>query len=242
MGARPRFRNVLAHVRAFRPDITDPITAIQQRRLLVGGVIILDTTAHVRSDAGVVLRPDPTLRGSVKLEAALAHFDVDVEGAVCLDLGAAAGGFARVLLQHGARLVYALDAGVGQLCGSLRNHPRVVNLERTNLADASRVVPRERPVELVTADLSYLSLADALPQLTGVPFTQAAHLVGLVKPMFELHRDRPPVDHAILRAAVETAQRGAVAAGWRNVGWMASPVDGARGARESFIHAVRGIQ
>ena len=151
MGARPRFRNVLAHVRALRPDITDPVTVIHERRLLVGGVIILETNAQVRSDAGVVLRHDPTLRGSLKLEAALADFGLDVEGAVCLDLGAAAGGFTSVLLQRGARLVYALDAGVGQLRGELRSHPRVVNLERSNLADAAQIVPREPHVDLVTA-------------------------------------------------------------------------------------------
>ena len=240
MGSRPRTRNVVAHVRALRPDIVDPIAAIQQRRLLVGGVVVLNASANVWSDAGIVLRPAPILRGSVKLEAALDGFDVEVDDMVCLDLGAAAGGFTTVLIRRGARLVYALDAGVGQLRGELRADPRVVNLERTNLADVRRVVPRDPPIEVVTADLSYLSLSDALPQLSGVRLAPAAELVGLVKPMFELHLDRPPVDQQSLRAAVETAQRGAAAAGWHNVRWMDSPVDGANGAREFFIHAERG--
>ncbi len=186
-----------------------------------------------------MLRPATILRGSVKLEAALDGFDVEVDDAVCLDLGAAAGGFTTVLIRRGARSVYALDAGVGQLRGELRADPRVVNFERTNLADAWRVVPPDPPIEVVTADLSYLSLSDALPQLNGVRFAPGAQLVGLVKPMFELHRDRPPVDQLSLRVAVETAQRGAAAAGWRNTGWVASPVHGARGAREFFIHGVR---
>jgi 23S rRNA (cytidine1920-2'-O)/16S rRNA (cytidine1409-2'-O)-methyltransferase len=239
MGSRPRTRNVVAHVRALRPDIVDPIAAIQQRRLLVGGVVVLNASANVWSDAGIVLRPTPILRGSVKLEAALDGFDVEVDDAVCLDLGAAAGGFTTVLIRRGARLVYALDAGVGQLRGELRADPRVVNLERTNLADVQRVIPSDPQIEVVTADLSYLSLSDALPQLSGVGLAPAAQLVGLVKPMFELHLDRPPVDQLSLRAAVETAQRGAAAASWHNVAWMASPVDGANGAREFFIHAVR---
>ncbi len=186
-----------------------------------------------------MLRPATILRGSIKLEAALDGFNVEVDDAICLDLGAAAGGFTTVLIRRGARLVYAVDAGVGQLRGELRADPRVVNFERTNLADAWRVVPPDPPIEVVTADLSYLSLSDALPQLNGVRFAQAAQLVGLVKPMFELHRDRPPVDQLSLRVAVETAQRGAAAAGWRNTGWVASPVHGARGAREFFIHGVR---
>ena len=239
MGVRPRFRNVLAQVRASRPDIADPITAIQERRLLVDGVIVLNAAANVRSDAAIMLVPRSILRGSLKLEAALDGFELDVADAVCLDLGAAAGGFTTVLIRRGARLVYALDVGVGQLRGDLRANPRVVNLERTNLADAWRVIPPDPPIDVVTADLSYLSLSDVLPQLNGLRFAPAAHLVGLVKPMFELHRDRPPADERSLRTAVETAQQGAAAAGWRNEEWMASPIPGATGARESFIRAVR---
>ena len=241
MGACPRFRNVLAHVRATRPDITDPIAAIEERRLLIDGVIVLSAAASIRSDAAIVLLPRSILRGSVKLEAALDGFELDVSDAVCLDLGAAAGGFTTVLIRRAARLVYALDAGVGQLRGDLRANPRVVNLERTNLADARRVIPPDPPIDVVTADLSYLSLSDALPQLDGVVFAQVAHLVGLVKPMFELRRDRPPADERSLRTAVERAQRGAAAAGWRSEAWMASPVPGATGAREFLIHAVRCV-
>jgi 23S rRNA (cytidine1920-2'-O)/16S rRNA (cytidine1409-2'-O)-methyltransferase len=119
MGSRPRFRNVIAHVRALRPDITDPVAAIHDRRLHVGGVVIIDPHTQVRADAGIVLRPTPSLRGSVKLAAALDRFRVAVEDAVCLDLGASAGGFTTVLVRRGARLVYALDAGVGQLRGEV---------------------------------------------------------------------------------------------------------------------------
>jgi 23S rRNA (cytidine1920-2'-O)/16S rRNA (cytidine1409-2'-O)-methyltransferase len=239
MGSRPRFRNVLAHVRALRPDIIDPIGAIQDRRLLVAGVVILDTSTQVRSDAGIILRPARSLRGSAKLELALKHFGIEVDSAVCLDLGAAAGGFTTVLLRRGARMVYALDAGVGQLRGDLRVHPRVVNLERTNLADTSRVLPAEPPIDLMTADLSYLSLADALPQVADVPFAPTAQLIALVKPMFELGRGQAPVDEASMRAAVDAASRGAAASGWGSLALFSSPIRGTRGAREAFIHAVR---
>jgi 23S rRNA (cytidine1920-2'-O)/16S rRNA (cytidine1409-2'-O)-methyltransferase len=239
MGSRPRFRNVLAHVRALRPDIPDPIGAIRARRLVVGGVVILDPATLVRSDSGVMLRPARSLRGSAKLEAALDRCLVDVDDAVCLDVGTAAGGFTTVLLRGGARRVYALDAGNGQLRGDLRVDPRVVNLERTNLADAPRVVPAEPLVDLVTADLSYISLSDALPQLEGVSFSRSAHLIALVKPMFELGRDRAPVDEASICPAVDSASRGAITAGWRGPDWFRSPILGSKGAREAFIHAVR---
>jgi 23S rRNA (cytidine1920-2'-O)/16S rRNA (cytidine1409-2'-O)-methyltransferase len=236
MGARPRFRNVLAHVRAVRPDIEDPVAAIRERRLVVGGVVMLEPTSTVRSDAGVVLRRARRLRGSVKLAAALDAFRIDVTGRACLDVGAAAGGFTTVLLERGARLVYALDAGFGQLRGSLRSDPRVVSLERTNLANAWRVIPREPPIELVTVDLSYLSLREALPQLTYLTFAPTAHLVALVKPMFELTLDRAPRDARSLGQARARASEAARGAGWGGAEVVTSPVRGANGTVEFFLH------
>jgi 23S rRNA (cytidine1920-2'-O)/16S rRNA (cytidine1409-2'-O)-methyltransferase len=108
------------------------------------------------------LRTPQPLAGEAKLRAALAAFAPAVQGRIALDVGAAAGGFTRVLLEAGARRVYAVDAGFGQLLGSLRQDPRVVNLERTNLGvlDAA-LVPD--PIELVTIDVSYISLASAVP-------------------------------------------------------------------------------
>src|SRR5207248_8695281 len=114
-------------------------------------------------DAAVLVSGPPLLRGETKLRAALAAFDVSVAGRVALDVGAAAGGFTRALLAAGARRVYAVDAGYGQLLGSLRQDPRVVNLEATNLGELSvDLIPDQ--VELVTLDLSYLALAAAVPQ------------------------------------------------------------------------------
>ena len=127
------------------------------------------------------------MRGEAKLAAALAALRVDVHG-TAVDVGAAAGGFTRVLLGAGAQRVYAVDAGHGQLLGSLRADPRVVNLEGVNLG----VLVIDEPVDLVTIDLSYLALADAVPQLERLDFAADAHLIALVKPMFELHAPAPP--------------------------------------------------
>jgi len=170
------------------------------------------------------------------LQAALSTFGIDVRGRVCLDLGAAAGGFTRVLLDAGALRVYAVDAGFGQLLGSLRQDPRVLNLEATNVSRLdTRLIPE--PVEVVTIDVSYLALAAAVAQLDGIAIAAHADLVGLVKPMFELRLATAPTDPAIVDIATQQATEGIEAAGWRVVGTMPSPVLGARGAVEALLHA-----
>src|SRR5688500_18112286 len=141
-------------VRKLRPDVDDAEGAIADGRVLVDGRVIDNPASLVRPDAAVSVRTLAELRGSVKLRAALEAFQGPVTGRVCLDCGAATGGFTDVLLQAGALRVYAVDAGVGQLLGRLRQDPRVVNLESTNLA----VAMIEEPLGLVTLDLSYLSL------------------------------------------------------------------------------------
>ena len=141
------------------------------------------------------------------MAAAFDGFGVRVEGRTALDAGAAAGGFTTVLLERGARRVYAVDAGHGQLRGALRQDARVVNLERTNLGDLGpHVVPD--PVDLITLDLSYLSLAAAVPQLEGVRLADDADLVALVKPMFELALPSPPTEEPSLTAALDAARAG----------------------------------
>jgi 23S rRNA (cytidine1920-2'-O)/16S rRNA (cytidine1409-2'-O)-methyltransferase len=178
------------------------------------------------------------LRGEAKLRAALSVFEVRVAGRVCLDLGAAAGGFTRVLLEAGASRVYAVDAGFGQLLGSLRQDARVVNLEATNVAALDgRLVPET--IEVVTIDVSYLALAAAVAQLDRVTIAPGADLIGLVKPMFELRLATAPTDPTLVDAATERAVAGIVAAGWEISRTMPSPVLGGRGAVEALVHARR---
>ena len=193
--------------------------------------------ALVDADAPLTLAAPVELRGEAKLRAALAAFDVAVADRVALDVGAAAGGFTRALLEAGARRVYAVDAGHGQLLGSLRQDERVVNLERTNLGALDRRLVPE-PVEVVTIDVSYLALARALPQLARVELGPRAELVALVKPMFELGLAEPPPEER-LPEAVARAAAAADGSGWRVLGWVRSPVAGARGAVEALLHARR---
>jgi 23S rRNA (cytidine1920-2'-O)/16S rRNA (cytidine1409-2'-O)-methyltransferase len=130
--------------------------------VLVDGRPIDNPRSLVRVGARITLRVEAPLRGEAKLRAALAAFGVSPTGRVALDLGAAAGGFTRVLLQAGASRVYAVDAGYGQLLGSLRQDQRVVVLERVNLGDLDTSCVPEA-IELFTIDLSYLSLHEAVP-------------------------------------------------------------------------------
>ncbi len=241
MGARrPRYVNVLKHVRKVRPDISNPVEAIDQGLLIIGGRVVQNIASMVPRDAPVVLRRKNRLRGERKLEAALDRFGVSVAGRTCLDLGASAGGFTRVLLQRGARRVFAVDVGYGQLRGDLRSDPRVVNLERTNLADVARVLPSDVIVDVVTMDLSYLSIAKAVPQLESLPFAREADMIALVKPMFELGLAAPPIDEdeleRALSKAVQGVRRGRI---WRVIGTMPSPVRGSNGAREWLLHSRR---
>jgi 23S rRNA (cytidine1920-2'-O)/16S rRNA (cytidine1409-2'-O)-methyltransferase len=113
-----------------------------------------------------------------------------------------------VLLNRRARLVFAVDAGYGQLRGDLRADIRVVNLERTNLGDVPSVLPRATQLDLVTIDLSYVSIADAIPQLIPLRFARDADVIALVKPMFELHLPAPPADEDDLERARVSSRSG----------------------------------
>jgi len=220
-------------LRRVRPDIDEPLEAIASGLVTVDGVSVTNPGSRVRPGCSIVVAEPKELRGSAKLRFALDRFGIDVEDMVALDVGAAAGGFTTVLLERGAAKVYAVDAGHGQLLGSLQQDPRVVNLERTNIADVK--IPE--PVDFVVIDVSYLALRDAVAQLDRVEFRPAAALVGLVKPMFELRLASAPTDEPTLDGAIAEASAGVETAGWSIAGSARSPVLGAKGALEGFVFA-----
>ncbi len=153
-------------------------------------------------------------------------------------MGAAAGGFTRVLLAAGAARVYAVDVGYGQLLGSLRQDERVIDLERTNLGDLdSTLVPE--PIGLLTIDLSYVPLRVAVPQLERLTLVPTAEAIALVKPQFELRLAALPSSRAEHDEAVRLAKRGFEGCGWRVEQVIESPVRGAGGAKEFLLHAAR---
>jgi 23S rRNA (cytidine1920-2'-O)/16S rRNA (cytidine1409-2'-O)-methyltransferase len=178
-------------------------------------------------------------RGAHKLNGALDAFAVSPMDARCLDAGASTGGFTEVLLDRGAREVVAVDVGYGQLAWSLRSNPRVTVLERTNVRELSADAVGG-PVDLVVADLSFISLATVLPALTSCA-SEDADIVPMVKPQFEVGKGRVGAGGVVsdpnLRAdAVLAAARRAAELSWHTVGVTASPLPGPSGNVEYFLH------
>lgn len=236
--SQPRIVGLLDLLRREYPDIEDPEDAILAGAVVVDGVVVKNVRSRVRREAVVKIDRPKTLRGARKLSAALDAFDVPVADRVGLDLGASTGGFTSVLLARDARRVYAVDVGYGALLGSLRQDPRVRNLERTNLADLNRELV-DAPVDIVTVDLSYLSIANAVGQIEELEFAPGADLIALVKPMFELGAGALPTEQEDLDKAVELATAGVERWPWSVRGVIRSPVHGNHGAIEFLLHANR---
>ncbi len=223
------------------PGLDDPARLIKEGAVLVNGVPAQSPRTRVRADAAIQIPQPRPLRGTIKLTHALTAFGIDAAGAIALDLGAAAGGFTQALLDAGAIRVYAVDAGAGQLRGWLRADPRVINLERTNLAQLGPHLITE-PANLITMDLSYLAIADAIGQLDRQMLAPAAQLIALVKPTFELHAATLADQPQQIAAAAKTAARALRDHGWHVLGQQPSPIRGAKGAVEIFIQATSGLQ
>jgi 23S rRNA (cytidine1920-2'-O)/16S rRNA (cytidine1409-2'-O)-methyltransferase len=217
------------------PALDDPARLIKEGAILVNGVPAASPRTRVRTDAAIRIRRPRPLRGTIKLAHALDVFGIDAAGAVALDLGAAAGGFTQALLDAGAARVYAVDAGAGQLRGWLRADPRVTSLERTNLARLGPHLIGE-PVDLITMDLSYLAIADAIGQVDRQLVVAAAQLIALVKPTFELRAAALADQPRQVTAAVQAAAHALANHGWQVLGQQPSPILGAGGAVEIFLH------
>jgi len=229
----------LVHLLArHHPNIPDAAHAVAQGRVLVDGRLIVNPRARVRSSARLELLTPRPLRGHTKLTTALDGLGLDVADATCLDVGAAAGGFTAALLDRGASRVYAVDAGFGQLAGWLRVDPRVVNLERTNLSEIGPSTVGES-IDIVTMDLSYLSVARAVGQLESVRYATGALLLALVKPTFELHARSVVTDAASVRDALRIAIDAVEASPWTVAACTLPAVTGAAGAIEAFVLAAR---
>jgi 23S rRNA (cytidine1920-2'-O)/16S rRNA (cytidine1409-2'-O)-methyltransferase len=218
----------------------------QARRLIMSGMVrvadrIIDKPgSRTTADAVVELADAPKYvgRGGIKLEGALTVFGLPVAGRVAIDVGASTGGFTDCLLQHGASRVYAVDVGYGQLAWSLRQDPRVVVIERTNIRTMAPAAVPER-VGLVTADVSFISLRLVLPALRAW-LADGADLLVLVKPQFEVGRGRVGRGGVVREPALrESAIRG-VAAAAEKAGYCVkarapSVLPGPKGNQEYFL-------
>ena len=212
-------------------------------RVTVDGRKASKPGSRVREDAAVAVEagPGPVGRGALKLAGALDALGVDPAGKVAVDVGASTGGFTEILLARGALRVYAVDVGRGQLHERLVRDPRVVVRDRTNARALSpEVVPE--PCSLAVVDVSFISVRKILPALRSV-LAPGAEAVVLVKPQFEVGRFQvgrggivrePALRLQALRDVAAEAQR----LGYAVRGACPSPLPGAEGNRELFLHLV----
>jgi 23S rRNA (cytidine1920-2'-O)/16S rRNA (cytidine1409-2'-O)-methyltransferase len=213
-------------------------------RVTVNGTVVAKAGSPVAPEAAIALKAPPSpyvSRGGEKLAAALAHFKVAPAGKIALDAGASTGGFTHVLLTFGARKVYAVDVGYGQLDASLRRDPRVVVLERRNL----RLLPRgdvPEPVDLVTLDLSFISLTLVLPKILEF-LKPRGEVLALVKPQFEVGKGKVGKggvvrDPQLQQEAVAQVARAAASLGFEVSASFPSPLKGPKGNQEYFLYLI----
>ena len=218
------------------------------RRLILAGEVTVNGRVvdkpgtFVPANALVEIKELPRYvsRGGIKLEAALKTFGVNPRGKVALDVGASTGGFTDCLLQFGAVKVYAVDVGYGQLAWKLRQDPRVVVLERTNIRYLESL---PEPVDIATIDVSFISLRLVLPAVLRL-LKPPGEVVALIKPQFEAGKEQvgkggvvrdPAVHREVLSKLVELAS----SLGLFTKGLMASPLLGPAGNVEFFAHWTR---
>lgn len=240
--ARTRLDQLLV-TRGLAPSRERAQALILAGAVRVGGEVAHRSALPVEDDVAVALAEGPRFvsRGGEKLEAALAETGLDVRGLVALDVGSSTGGFTDALLQRGAVRVHAIDVGKGQLDWKLRNDPRVSVREGVNAREG---FPLPEPVDLIVADLSFISLRVALPP-SFVHLREGGHVLALVKPQFEAGREavgkggivRDPEARA--HAVIAVAER-FTAEGLGVVAIVPSRVPGREGNREIFVLARKG--
>jgi 23S rRNA (cytidine1920-2'-O)/16S rRNA (cytidine1409-2'-O)-methyltransferase len=219
---------------------------IMARRILVNGQHVDKAGANVSDEDELAIEAleHPWVgRGGMKLAHALREFGISVEGKTCADVGASTGGFTDVMLKNGARKVYAIDVGYGQLDVSLRNDPRVVNREKVNARylDASAF---DEPIDFVSIDVSFIPLKLILP---AVATFLRGELVALIKPQFEVGKADVGKGGIVRDAEKREEAVQSVVAFAREIGFdvkgvIESPVKGAEGNVEYLMHAVAGTR
>jgi len=218
--------------------------AIDAGLVTAGGKHVAKASEIVAPDAELSAEPaHPYVsRGGVKLAGALEHYPIDVEGHVCLDVGASTGGFTEVLLANGASLVFAVDVGRGQLHPSLQGHPKILSMEETDIRSFEGKRLPARP-DIVVIDVSFISLKAVLPvalALAAAPM----HLLALIKPQFEAarkHSKRGIIRNAMVHQEIcDDIAAFAASLGCTDIQVFPSSIKGGDGNIEFFLGARRG--
>jgi 23S rRNA (cytidine1920-2'-O)/16S rRNA (cytidine1409-2'-O)-methyltransferase len=228
--------------RGFFPSREQAQRAIMAGEVRVGEAVVDKASVKIGPDAEITVDLSPAYvgRGGLKLEGALRHFAIAVAGITALDIGASTGGFTDCLLQRGAKKVYAIDVGHGQLAWKIRNDPRVVVREKLNARFLTRADIPE-PIDLCVVDVSFISLTLILPNAFE-SVTPNGMILALIKPQFELEASevarggivREPALHTKAR---EKIRRFVINAGHEVAGIVPSEITGTDGNQEFFICA-----
>lgn len=205
----------------------------QERYDKAGTMVPEDADIHVKGDTCPYVS-----RGGLKLEKSIRTWDLDLEGAVCMDIGSSTGGFTDCMLQNGASKVYALDVGTNQLAYSLRVDPRVVVMEKTNIRDLD--TDSFEKLDFISIDVSFISLNLVLPVASRL-LKEGGQMVALVKPQFEAGREKVGKggivrDKSVHREVVENVVKYAENADLRPCGLSYSPITGAKGNIEYLLY------
>lgn len=223
-------------------DAKEAETWVMMKQVLINNQPVWSLHEKVTVDSEVCIKGyykrQYVNKGGFKLEAALEQFDIDCRDKVVLDCGASTGGFTDCWVQKGAKLVYAVDVGYGQLAGKLVNDEHVINMEKTNLSDQSLTVLDPKP-EMISLDLSYLSLKKALPICKEI-LKEKGLMICLIKPLFEvesseIRRSGNINQKEVLREILQDVCRFYLENGVDIIGLTHSPVTGNSGTLEYLI-------
>jgi 23S rRNA (cytidine1920-2'-O)/16S rRNA (cytidine1409-2'-O)-methyltransferase len=233
---------------------------ILEGKVFVDGRKITKAGTQISQDAEIILR-DPGIpfvsRGGLKLDAALNFFAIDVQDKVIIDVGSSTGGFTDCLLKRGARKIYCIDVGYGQLAWKLRQDPRVTLLERTNIRNLDKLVQRQDPkvrsdvfddmktkkIDMAAIDVSFISLKKVVPE-TMKFLKEKGEVLALVKPQFEVGKGEVGKggivrDEEKRLSAVREVQEDLENIGLQTGGVFESPVPGQKGNIEYFLYMKR---
>jgi 23S rRNA (cytidine1920-2'-O)/16S rRNA (cytidine1409-2'-O)-methyltransferase len=228
--------------RALYPSREQAQRAVMAGEVRVGEQIAQKPSLLVDANAMIATAATPRFvgRGGFKLEGALDFFEIDVRDQIAVDIGASTGGFTDCLLQRGARKVYAIDVGHGQLAWKIRNDPRVTVFEKTNARTMSPALIGE-PVNICVIDVSFISLTLILPNAFQL-ITPSGMVLALIKPQFELERTNVGRGGIVRDASLHEKAQGKIAmfveaSGHEVQGIAPSVIAGADGNQEFFICA-----
>jgi len=225
----------------FAENIESAKALIMSGRVLVNGQKIDKAGALIEADADVRIIGEDikyVSRGGIKLEKAISEFNINVKDKIALDVGASTGGFTDCLLQSGAKKVYAVDVGYGILAWKLRNDPRIVNIEKTNIRYLDKSFIKEK-AEIITIDVSFISLTKVIPVVMDLLKPQGI-IIALIKPQFELTKEEVG-EGGIVRdvkkheEAIGKIKNLSISLGLEIKGVIESPILGQKGNREFFI-------